>query len=49
LVEHQKTVQLLQWHMGAGQVAPLQQLAAQTLPTVLEHLAHVRQLIEQAP
>jgi putative membrane protein len=49
LVEHQKTVQLLQWHMGSGQTAPLQQFAAETLPTVLDHLAHVRQLIEQAP
>lgn len=45
LVEHQKTVQLLQWEMGSGQDAGLQRLAAQTLPTVLNHLAHVQRLL----
>ena len=45
LVEHQKTVQLLQWHMGSGQLAPLQQVSAQTLPTVLDHLAQVQMLL----
>lgn len=49
LVEHQKAVQLLQWEMGSGQHAPLQQMASATLPTVLEHLAHVRQLLEDPP
>lgn len=48
LVEHQKTVQLLQWEMGSGQEAPLQKLAAETLPTVLDHLAHVQALLAKA-
>jgi putative membrane protein len=45
LVDNQVTAQLLQWHMGAGQVAPLQQMVSETLPTVLDHLAHVQALL----
>lgn len=47
LVEHQKTAQLLQWHMGAGQQAPLQQVAMESLPTVLDHLAHVQAMLAE--
>ncbi len=36
--DHQKAVQLLEWEIGSGQNAKLQKLAAQVLPTVLEHL-----------
>ena len=39
VVEHQKTVQLLEWEMGSGQQGPLQRFAASTLPKVLDHLA----------
>lgn len=38
LIEHQKTVQLLEWEIGSGQNANLQRWAAETLPTVLDHL-----------
>jgi putative membrane protein len=36
--DHQKTAQLLEWEIGSGQNAPLQQFAAEVLPTVLGHL-----------
>jgi putative membrane protein len=48
LVDHQKTVQLLQWEMSAGQDGDLQRYAAATLPVVLQHLEHVQMLISQA-
>jgi putative membrane protein len=38
IVEHQKTVTLLQWEVAFGQDADLQKLAAATLPKVLTHL-----------
>lgn len=47
VVEHQKTAQLLQWEMGNGQQAPLQRFAAGALPTVLDHLGHVNQLLAE--
>lgn len=47
LVEHQKAAQLLLWEINAGQMAPLQQYAAATLPTVLDHLAHVQHLLAE--
>lgn len=43
--EHQKSIQLLNWEITAGQIQPLQQLAAATLPLVLDHLATVQQLL----
>jgi putative membrane protein len=48
LVDHQKTVQLLEWEIGSGQDADLQRYAANTLPTVLAHLRHVQQLLAAA-
>jgi putative membrane protein len=45
LVEHQKAVQLLVWELNSGQIGPLQQHAAATLPTVLDHLEQVQQLL----
>lgn len=45
LVDHQKTVQLLEWEMGSGQDADLQRFAADTLPVVLQHLQRVQQLL----
>ena len=39
IVDHQKTSQLLQWEIGSGEDAEMQRFAADTLPTVLEHLA----------
>jgi putative membrane protein len=47
LVEHQKTVQLLQWEMGSGQDPALQRFAATALPAVLDHLAEVQQVQSQ--
>ena len=38
IVEHQKTVQLLEWEINSGQDAQLQRFAADTLPKVLHHL-----------
>jgi putative membrane protein len=45
LVDHQKTAHLLEWEIGSGQDAALQRFAADTLPTVLEHLQAVQQLL----
>ena len=47
-VDHQKTVQLLEWEIGSGQDADLQRYAANTLPAVLDHLRHVQQLLAAA-
>ncbi|TPI09204.1 DUF4142 domain-containing protein [Mesorhizobium sp. B4-1-3] len=38
IVDHQKTVQLLEWEIDSGQDADIQRFAADTLPVVLEHL-----------
>jgi putative membrane protein len=42
VVDHQKTVLLLQWEIDQGQDAPLQQFAAETLPVVMGHLRHAQ-------
>ena len=47
VVDHQKTAQLLDWEIDAGQNAALQRFAAETLPTVLEHLGMARGIVEQ--
>lgn len=47
LVDHQKTVTLLQWEMGNGQEPRLQRYAAATLPAVQDHLRHVQRLIAE--
>jgi len=47
VAEHQKTTQLLIWEIGSGQDAELQQFAAETLPTVLEHLRVARETVAQ--
>lgn len=36
--DHQLTAQLLEWEIGSGQDQDLKTFAAETLPTVLEHL-----------
>ena len=46
VIEHQMAAQLLEWEINAGQNAPLQGLAAETLPAVLEHLAMARGIVE---
>jgi putative membrane protein len=38
IVEHQKTVLLLEWEINSGEDAQLQRFAADTLPKVLHHL-----------
>jgi putative membrane protein len=48
LVDHQKTVQLLQWEAGQGQHAELQRYAMTVLPDVIEHLAMVQALLADA-
>ena len=42
VIDHQKTVILLQWEIGQGQDAPIQQWASATLPVVLGHLEMAR-------
>jgi putative membrane protein len=48
LVDHQKTVQLLEWEIGQGQHVELQRYAMETLPTVVEHLGLVQSLLAEA-
>jgi len=45
VVDHQKTAELLTWEILSGQHAALQRFAADTLPTVLDHLAAARDLV----
>jgi putative membrane protein len=45
VVDHQKTVQLLVYEIGQGQNAELQRFAADTLPTVLDHLKMARAIV----
>jgi putative membrane protein len=45
--DHQKTVQLLEWEIGSGEDAPLQQFAAETLPIVLGHLRRAQEVASQ--
>jgi putative membrane protein len=47
LVDHQKTVILLQYEIGQGQDAELQKFAAETLPVALAHLEMARSLMEE--
>lgn len=48
LVDHQKTVQLLEWEAGQGQNADLQRYAMTMLPDVMAHLASVQALLADA-
>src|ERR1044072_2528812 len=45
--DHQEAAQLLIHEIGSGQHGGVRQFAAQTLPTVMQHLAHARALQEQ--
>jgi len=45
VIDHQKTVILLQWEIGQGQDAPIQQWASATLPVVLGHLEMAKNLL----
>jgi len=47
VVSHQKAVVLLEWEIGQGQDAPLQQWAAGTLPVVLAHLDMAKKLVTE--
>ena len=38
MIEHQKTVQLLEYEIGSGQDTDLKNFAAEILPIVLQHL-----------
>lgn len=40
---HQKTANLLQWHLSYGQNEALKQYSIETLPIVMDHLEHARQ------
>ncbi|MDX3928251.1 MAG: DUF4142 domain-containing protein [Shinella sp.] len=42
IVDHIKTVQLLEWEINSGEDAELQRFAAETLPSVLHHLELAR-------
>jgi putative membrane protein len=47
VVDHQKTVQLLEWEIGAGEDGELQRFASKVLPTVFQHLQMARDIIER--
>jgi putative membrane protein len=47
VIDHQKAVILLQWEIGQGQDAPMQQWAAATLPVVLGHLEMAKNLLAE--
>jgi putative membrane protein len=47
LIEHQKTVQMLEWAWSMGQNAELQKLAAEALPAVLQHLEMAQSIMGQ--
>jgi putative membrane protein len=47
VADHQKAVILLQWEIGQGQDAPMQQWAAATLPVVLAHLEMAKNLLAE--
>jgi putative membrane protein len=38
LIDHQRTANLLQWHIGSGQNEALKKYSIETLPVVMEHL-----------
>lgn len=41
--DHQRTANLLQWHIGAGQNEELRKYSIQTLPEVAAHLEHAKE------
>jgi putative membrane protein len=45
VAEHQKTANLLLWEIGMGQSAELTKYAADTLPTVMEHLEVAKRVL----
>jgi putative membrane protein len=47
VIDHQKNVILLQWEIGQGQDAPMQQWASATLPVVLGHLEMAKSLLAE--
>jgi putative membrane protein len=47
MIEHQKTVQILEWEIASGQDAELQRFASANLPIVLQHLATAQSVIAQ--
>ena len=53
VIEHQKTVQLLEYEIGSGQDTDLKSFAAEILPIVLQHLRAAQalqaELISQVP
>jgi len=40
-------VQLLEWEIGSGQEPDLQRFAGSVLPTVLDHLAMARGIVDE--
>ena len=53
VVDHQKTVQLLEWELGSGQDQALKNFAAEALPKIFDHLRMAQavqaELTGQAP
>lgn len=41
--DHQRTANLLQWHISTGQNEALKKYSMETLPEVMEHLEHAKQ------
>jgi putative membrane protein len=47
VIDHQKTAQLLEYEIGAGQSERVKAYASSMLPTVLDHLEHAQHLMAQ--
>jgi putative membrane protein len=45
IVDHQKTMQLLEWEIGMGENADIQHFASATLPIVAQHLQMAQNII----
>ncbi|MFC4308862.1 DUF4142 domain-containing protein [Steroidobacter flavus] len=41
--DHQRTANLLQWHISAGQNEALRKYSSETLPEVMDHLEHAKE------
>jgi putative membrane protein len=44
IADHQKTAQLLEWHISSAQSESLKGFSVQTLPTVLDHLQSAQEI-----
>ncbi|MBV8892848.1 MAG: DUF4142 domain-containing protein [Acidobacteria bacterium] len=47
IIDHQKTVQLLEWEIGSGENPQLKAFATQSLPLVMQHLEMANAILTQ--